>query len=331
MQLHPTHFASCLTLVLALSLGLSSQAQPTATVTTLADDLGYPPGTRLLIVHADDLGMANSVNEASFRGLLAGSVNSASIMMPTPWVPQVAAFAKTHPELDLGLHLTLTSEWTNYRWGPMASDSVSSLLDEDHYLHGLCNEMAATATVEAVEIELRAQVEQALRLGIRPTHFDSHMGCLFWTKPAFFGAYLRLGREYDVPLLLDRNQVRGSTPELRAFIQPSDMAIDHVIGISSGKAGTFQTEYDSIMHVMQPGVNVLLLHCGIDNDELQNAFAPQIPFGATWRQEDFDYFTSNHFREVLAKEKIQLVTWRELYSKWKAQGKKPVSRATSKR
>ena len=80
-----------------------------------------------------------------------------------------AAFAKTHPEVDLGLHLTLTSEWTNYRWGPMGRDSVSSLLDADQYFHGLCHEMAETATVAEVELELSRQVEQALRMGIRPS------------------------------------------------------------------------------------------------------------------------------------------------------------------
>ncbi len=166
----------CLLLLLAAAV--------TTAQTNLADVLGYAPGTRLLIIHADDLGMSHSVNEASFEAMTKGAVNSASVMMPTPWVPEAVAFAKTYPELDLGLHLTLTSEWTNYRWGPTGRDSVAGLLDADHYLHGECRPMAAKATVAEVERELRAQVEQALRLGLRPTHLDSHMGCIFHASTA---------------------------------------------------------------------------------------------------------------------------------------------------
>ncbi len=301
-----------------LTLGIAFFTTAAAAQTTLADELGYPAGTRLVILHADDLGMSHSVNVASFRGLTEGSVSSASIMMPTPWVPEVAAFAKTHPDLDLGLHLTLTSEWTNYRWGPMSRDSVTSLLDEDHYFHGACAEMQSTATAAEVERELRAQVEQALRLGFKPTHLDSHMGCLFWTNPEFFGAYLRVARDYDLPAMVDRHQVRGSSAELQSYLQPSDMRIDYIIGAPTEAQGGFAEAYNEMLRTLKPGVSVLLLHCGLDNAELQAAVAPQVPYGAAWRQEDLDYFTSDALKALLEREKIELVTWRELYKKWKA-------------
>ncbi len=300
-----------LTFLTAATVTLAAQ-------TTLAEDLGYPPGTRLLILHADDLGMSHSVNVASFRGLTEGSVSSASIMMPTPWVPEVVAFAKTNPTADLGLHLTLTSEWHNYRWGPMSRDSVASLLDADHYFHGQCDEMQSTATAAEVERELRAQVEQALRLGLEPTHLDSHMGCLFWTDPEFFGAYLRVARAYDLPAMVDRHQVRGSTAALRAYLQPGDMTVDYILGAPVDAQGSFAEAYDGIIAGLGPGVSVLLLHCGLDDPELQAAVAPQIPYGAKWRQEDLDYFTSDSLKALLAREKIELTTWRELYAKWKA-------------
>jgi len=267
---------------------------------TLADKLGYPEGARLLIVHADDLGMAHSVNAASFKALTEGHVNSASIMMPTPWVAEVAAFAKTHPEADLGLHLTLTSEWTNYRWGPMGRDSVSSLLDEDNYLHGLCHELAETATAEEVELELRRQVEQAIRLGINPTHLDSHMGCLVWTTDSFFQAYLKVAREFDLPPLVDRESLEGNSEHLSKYVQPTDLVVDRVLGAPESAQGNFKATYDKMLSNMGTGVSVLLLHCAYDNAEFQAAAAPQIPFGAAWQ------------------ENIVLVTWRELYEKWKA-------------
>ena len=300
-------------LLLVASLSVLAQAP-----TTLADDLGYAPGTRLLIIHADDLGFSHSANAATFEAMTAGSVNSASIMMPTPWVPEVAAFAKTHPDADLGLHLTLTSEWTNYRWGPMARDSVRGLLDEHQYLHGQCPEMAASATAEEVARELRAQVEQSLRLGIRPTHLDTHMGCLVFTRPDIFAAYMRVGRDYDLPVLAARDESWGSDARFREVITENDMLVDRVQGAPEPEQGNFRGIYDSLLTDLQPGVTVLLLHCGYDDAELRAAVAPQIPYGAAWRQEDFDYFTSPHLPELLEREGIQLVTWRELWEKWKA-------------
>ena len=297
--------------LLCTTAGLSAQ-------TTLAEDLGYGPDARLLIVHADDLGMANSVNAASFEAMTSGSVNSASVMMPTPWVTQVAAFTKTYPDADIGLHLTLTSEWRDYRWGPMGRDSVGSLLDSTHYLHHRCPEFAEGATLADVERELRAQVEQALRLGIRPTHFDTHMGCLVFTRPEFFGAYLQLGRDYDLPVLADRESTWGGSAEMSAYLEPGDMLVDRVVDAPPSEQGNFKATYDALLTALEPGVSVLLLHCGYEDAELTAATTPQVPYGAAWRQEDFAYFTSAHLPELLAREGIQLVTWRELYAKWKA-------------
>jgi hypothetical protein len=88
---------------------------------TVAERLGYPRDAKLLILHADDAGFAHSADSAIFEALDKGLVSSASIMMPTPWVTEVAAYARAHPEADLGLHLTLTAEWQSYRWGSVAS------------------------------------------------------------------------------------------------------------------------------------------------------------------------------------------------------------------
>ena len=204
----------------------------------------------------------------------------------------------------------------------MSREGVPSLLDEHHYFHHRCPEMAAGATAEDVERELVAQVEQALRLGIDPTHFDTHMGCLVFTKPEFFDAYMRLGRRYDRPVLVAREASWGDVNALRAYIQPEDMLVDRVIGVPDGVMGQFKQHYDEMIRDLKPGVTVLLLHCGYDDAELQSAVAPQIPYGAAWRQEDFDYFSSPELAELLKAEKIQLVTWRDLYQKWKEREKK---------
>src|SRR5436190_21720343 len=128
---------------------------------TLAERLGYPRDAKLIIVHADDLGMAHSVNAATTKAFETGLVNSASIMVPCPWLSEIAAFARANPQADLGLHLTLTSEWTTFRWGPIASrDKVSSLLDKDGYLRLTESEAAAQADSKEVEIEITAKIER---------------------------------------------------------------------------------------------------------------------------------------------------------------------------
>src|SRR6202023_95881 len=144
--------------VLLLSILFGTLPPPVA-AQTLADRLGYPPGTKLIIVHADDLGETHSVNAAAIKALEDGSINSASLMVPCPWFPEIADYAKSHPDADFGLHLTLTSERVYYRWGPVAStNTVPSLVDRDGYFH---HDWEPNERIDPkeVEIELRAQIE----------------------------------------------------------------------------------------------------------------------------------------------------------------------------
>src|SRR5689334_13996241 len=162
---------------------------------TIAERLGYPRDSKLLIIHADDLGFAHSADAASFDALNSGAITSASIMMPTPWVTEVAAWAKAHPDADLGLHLTLTSEWQTYRWGSVESkDKIPSLLDADGTFPNDVPPVATRARVSEVELELRAQVERALAMGIHPTHLDSHMGSLFATND-LIATYIKVAHD----------------------------------------------------------------------------------------------------------------------------------------
>src|SRR5207245_5011619 len=146
---------------------------------TIAERLGYPANSRLLIIHADDVGMMRSVNRASFEALEKGWVTSASILVVCPWFPEVTRFARAHPDADLGIHLALNSEWTSFRWGPVSHGTlVPSLLDADGYLPLLEESVVRQVSLADVEHELRAQLEKARSAGIRVTYVDSHMGTL---------------------------------------------------------------------------------------------------------------------------------------------------------
>src|SRR3989441_7333286 len=131
----------------------------------IATLLGYPSDAKLLIIHADDLGMTHSVNAASIKALDSGAINSASIMVPTPWFSEIAEYARKHPEADLGLHLTLTSEWSAYRWRPITSKA--SLLDDSGYFYSTEDAAAAHIDPSDAEAEIRAQIDRARSAGIQ--------------------------------------------------------------------------------------------------------------------------------------------------------------------
>jgi predicted glycoside hydrolase/deacetylase ChbG (UPF0249 family) len=279
---------------------------------TLADRLGYPPGTKLIIVHADDLGETHAVNAAAIKALQGGTINSASLMVPCPWFPEMADYAKSHPDADLGLHLTLTSERVYYRWGPVASaDKVPSLVDENGYFHHDW-EHGERVDSKEVELELRAQIERALAMGVRPTHLDSHQYRLIMNGKELFDAMLRLAHEYKLPVFVNRDWF-AAYPYLQSSLGPGDIVLDHTVTIEPDVPPEKWAEfYLTALKNLKPGVTEFVIHPGYDDEELRAATRERPSWGAAWRQRDFDFFTSDQFREILAQQKIQLITWREL-------------------
>jgi predicted glycoside hydrolase/deacetylase ChbG (UPF0249 family) len=279
---------------------------------TLADRLGYPPGTKLIIVHADDLGETHAVNAAAIKALEGGTINSASLMVPCPWFPEMADYAKSHPDTDLGLHLTLTSERVYYRWGPVApADKVPSLVDEDGYFH---HDWEHSQHVDAkeVEIELRAQIERALAMGVRPTHLDSHQYRLIMNGKELFDVMLRVAHAYKLPVFVTRDWF-AEHPYLQASLGPSDIVLDHTVTIEPEVPPEKWAEfYLTALKNLQPGVTEFVIHPGFDDEELRAATRERSTWGSAWRQRDYDFFTSDQFRQALAQEHIKLITWREL-------------------
>jgi len=279
---------------------------------TLADHLGYAPGTKLIIVHADDLGETHAVNAAAIKSLEAGSVNSASLMVPCPWFPEIADYAKSHPNADFGLHLTLTSERVYYRWGPVApADKVSSLLDENGYFH---HDWEHNQHIKAneVEIELRAQIERALAMGVHPTHLDSHQYRLIMNGKELFDVMLRVAHDYKLPVFVNRDWF-ADYPYLQESLGPEDIILDHTITIGPEILPEKWNEfYISALKNLKPGVTEFVIHPGFDDEELRAATRERSTWGSAWRQRDFDFFNSDQFRQILVRENIKLITWREL-------------------
>lgn len=277
---------------------------------TIAARLGYPADAKLLILHADDLGAAHSIDVASFDALDKSAISSASIMVPTPWITEVAAYAKAHPNADLGIHLTLTSEWQTYRWGSVESkDKVPSLLDSIGTFPSEERLVAATAKPAEVEREIRAQINRALALGIRPTHLDSHMGALF-TAPELAAIYVKVAREYHLPFLA----VRGNPPGApQAPLSEQDIVLDAVI-IAGPQVprDRWKAFYLNAIANLKPGLTEMIVHLGHDDAELQAVTVNHEPYGSAWRQRDYEVVTSPEFRKALRDNHVILVTWKDL-------------------
>ena len=184
------------------------------------EQLNYPSDAKLLIIHADDIGMSHYVNEATLDAMQKGSVSSAAIMVPCPWFLEIAEFARQYPEMDFGLHLTLTSEWKHYRWRPVADPSkVPGLIDEEGYFWKSVEDVVGHATMEEVELEIRAQIDRAIAFGINPTHIDSHMGTLFATS-GFLRVYLKVALEYGIPPMM----VDPADPEVKKLLEERNIS-----------------------------------------------------------------------------------------------------------
>jgi predicted glycoside hydrolase/deacetylase ChbG (UPF0249 family) len=306
----------CLVFVLSIAAAIPGAAQ--STPKSLAEQLGYPPDAKLLIIHADDLGVTHSVNAASIKALESGAVNSASIMVPCPWFAEIADYAKSHPDLDFGLHLTLTSERVYYRWGPVApADKVPSLVDKNGYFHHDWTPETRIDPREAL-IELRAQIDRAYAMGVKPTHLDSHQYRLDSTNQELFEVALRLAHQYKLPFFVTRDWF-ADFPYLEKSLGPDDVVIDHTITIEPDVFVAANTApekwadfYNNAMRNMQTGVTELVIHVAYDNDEMRAATRERDTWGAAWRQRDFDYFTSPAFRQLLQAQHIKLVTWRQI-------------------
>jgi len=274
--------------------------------------------TRYLIVHADDAGMSHSVNVATQAGLESGIVTSASIMVPCPWFKEFAVYAKDHPQYDYGIHLTLNSEWDDYRWGPVASsDRVSSLVDPTGCLWDGVAQVAMHAKADEVKIELKAQIDRALEFGVPLSHLDTHMGAVL-CRPDLVDVYVDLAVEYNLPVLFFKRMPPGMEKEYAALAAQFEKSVsklkdrklpllDNLLQFYSGNIPEQRRQlYFDELAKIGPGVTQLIIHCGYDNEELR-----AITDSSRRRDQDRAIFTDPTTRTHLKEQKIELITWKQ--------------------
>ena len=290
---------------------------PTFGQQTIQEKLGFPKNAKLLILHADDLGVSHSEDSASIYCLEKGYVSSASIMVPCPWFSEIADYAVKHPDADLGIHLTLTSEWKYYKWRPVAgSDNVKSLTDERGFFFDNLDSLGKKAKLADVETELRSQIEKAIQAGVHPTHLDSHMGSSFFNKD-FIKIYLKLAHEYHLPCLLNVNAFKLLYHvDISDLITDKDVVTNNVfMAFPPNEPQQRAAYYTHLLNTLPAGLNCIILHAAYNDDEMQAITEDHPDYGAAWRQADFDFFSSDACKKVLAANNIHLITWKEIKDK----------------
>jgi predicted glycoside hydrolase/deacetylase ChbG (UPF0249 family) len=303
-------------------IALAFQCAPTPArepAANLAERLGYGADARLLIVHADDVGMCHGVNVATRDAMQQGIVSSGSIMVPCPWFPEIAAHCRENPDADFGIHLTLTSEWQHYRWGPvLPRTEVPGLVDEEGYLWQDARSAATHASADEVEAECRAQIERAREFGVRPTHIDTHMGVLY-ARPDFFAAYYRLAVEYAIPAMIPRPTPETIERFRREGYELPDATIrlaqsqrvptldELATGVPSGPLQPRKEEYHGIIRHLRPGATQIIVHLGLDTAEMRAIMG-------SWeaRLNDYRIFTDDDTRALLRRENVRLIGWRDI-------------------
>lgn len=309
------------------------------TDSSYAQKLGYPKNAKLLILHVDDVGMSFDSNEGAINAMEDGVANSCSVMMPCSWVPAFVHYLRQHPTLDAGLHLTLTSEWKGYRWGPLSGkELVPGLVDKEGALWSSVEDVVKHASADEVDKEIRAQLVRAKNMGFEPTHLDSHMGTLF-ASPEYLMRYVKLGMEQQIPVMLPgghnklikattkgsdelMQQMRGlgkmlwnaGLPVLDDLHNESyDWEIPKDLQTDNKKMQAFKTaKYVAAIKTLQPGITMMIMHC----TETTATF-PFVSGSGPTRKGDLLAMVDPVFKKALSDEGIQLVTWRELMDKRK--------------
>lgn len=279
---------------------------------SLAERLGYKPTDKLLIVNGDDVGMCHEANLATIECLEKGLMRTATMMVPCPWFPEIAAYAKEHPDKDFGIHLCHTSEWKWYRWGPVASrDQVKGLLDPDGYLWNDEGEMYKYGTPEEALIEARAQIKKALAAGVDITHLDSHMGAL-QLDPRYFKVYVQLGVEFNLPLRMasQETMARFGQPGLRAqvaaqgIVSPDYFIYDEL----KDEKADVKAFWRRIVKNLKPGVTELYIHAAVPTENMK-------AITGSWatRAAEFEVFTHDaEMKKIVAAEQIIPIGYRPL-------------------
>ena len=231
-------------------------------------------------------------------------------MVPCPKFQEMANYSKTHPEADMGIHLTLTCEWNSYKWKPiLPQNEIASIVDYNGFFFESVEKLVKNFIPNEIEKEFRAQINQAIEYGIDLTHIDSHMLIAF-SNYEIQKIFIALGKEFKLPVLLSNKALNPS------FDSRSELLVNRIYyaqpkHFSKG----IDNYYREVLKSIKPGLNCLLVHVALNDKEMQEITMSQPDYGSVWRQIDYDFFTSNECHQLINNNNIKLITWREIRDK----------------
>jgi predicted glycoside hydrolase/deacetylase ChbG (UPF0249 family) len=267
--------------------------------------LGLPADSKLLIIHADDLGMCHSINEATFIALEEGAVSSASVMVPCPAFAEAAERAKEHPEYDIGIHSTLISEHSSCKWGPVSNKNYGPEMMDEHGYFWPRNDLLR-ASPQEIGDEISAQIIRSKEFGFNPTHLDSHTFSV--ARPEYIPSYAQTARRFGLPFLITEHWYAYCSPK-----DPSageDVIVDDVFQAGRALAvSSLEDFYLSVLREIKPGLSELIVHPAFDDPELRSIYEGRESYGAAWRQRDFEIVRSRKFRSALKENDVQVTNW----------------------
>jgi predicted glycoside hydrolase/deacetylase ChbG (UPF0249 family) len=294
---------------------------------TWAERLGYPAGKKVIMLHADDAGMCEEANIATKQYLLDGHIQSAAAMPPCEYFEDMIEWAKEHPDIDVGLHLTLTSEWKTYRWPSVAPvEEVPGLIDEEGKLWRSVEAVVRHATVEEVAKEVRAQIEKSLEMGYRPDHIDTHMGTLYGS-PEFAKAYLEIAMEYGIPanaidmsdsavVAYYRQVGYPITDELIEFMDAYTLPkVDNFTSAPNAKTYEEKVQaFKDLIKSLRPGLTEIIFHPSVPSENLKS-------ITGSWQQRNWEaeMFADPDMIQFFRDEGIIFTNWKEIMKRFEAQ------------
>ncbi|MBZ5857299.1 polysaccharide deacetylase family protein [Flavihumibacter profundi] len=306
-----------------------SQPDPTAAGAknnnkTWAEKLGFPKGKKVLLLHMDDIGMCPEANTAAERYIDNKDIQSAAVMMPCPNAVAFIEWAKSHPVPDIGLHLTLTSEWQDYRWPSVTDPSkVPGLIDPDGKLWHEVPDVVKHASAAEVEMEIRAQIEKCISLGYKPTHIDTHMGTLYGS-PAYAKAFFKVAQEYNIPA----NALNLADPELVKKFKAQGYPInEEMIALaesyrlpkldnftSVGSGPTYEkkrADFLAMVKSLKPGLTEIIFHPSVETDNLKS-------ITNSWQQRVWEaqLFSDPVVHQFFKEEGIIITNWKEIMKRF---------------
>ena len=321
-----------------LSVFLLLSFVPITQAQTYAERLGFPKDKKVVILHVDDAGMSYESNQGTIKSMEQGIANSTSVMMPCGWVPQFMTYAKQHPNMDVGVHLTLTSEWNNYRWQPLVGrDKAPGLYDEQGAFWHNVPQVVEHASADEVEAEMRAQIAQFRTFGLEPTHLDSHMGTLF--QPKYLQRYIKVGIEEKIPILFPGGhatlvfQTERMADGMKSMMKQLGQQLWNAglpvlddlhansygwnppqgKNLSDNDLRKFKTDkYIEVLKSCQPGITYIIMH-STDPTPVFDQFTDS----AVTRKGDMLAMMDPALKAFIEKEGIILTTWRELIQRRK--------------